>query len=124
MLIWRASARGRPVIPGDPLATVTRTASMTLGMRPPRELRTVATLFTFTLSRKPVATSAQKLLYCAGDLGRPSLDLVLVPSLEHDPQQRLGARIPDQQPSVSAQSLFDAGHGRRNLGDRSQLFLL
>src|SRR6476660_1768885 len=44
----RASARGCTVIPGAPASTHTPTASMTDGIRPPRELRTVATLLTFT----------------------------------------------------------------------------
>ena len=49
-LMWRSSARGWTVIPGAPAATATRAASTTLGTAPPRELRSVATLLTLTLS--------------------------------------------------------------------------
>ena len=35
-------------MPGAPAATQTSTASSTLGFEPPRELRSVATLFTLT----------------------------------------------------------------------------
>src|SRR6266576_1031685 len=38
-------------MPGAPAATHAPTASMTLGVRPPRELRSVATLLTLTLRR-------------------------------------------------------------------------
>ena len=46
--MWRASARGCTVIPGAPASMHARTASITDGIRPPRELRTVATLLTLT----------------------------------------------------------------------------
>jgi len=51
VLIWRWSARGCTVIPPAPARTHACTASTTLGDVPPRELRTVATLLTFTLRR-------------------------------------------------------------------------
>ena len=50
-VMWRRSARGCTVMPGAPAATQTSTASSTLGSRPPRELRSVATLLTLTDSR-------------------------------------------------------------------------
>jgi len=45
-----ASARGCTVIPAAPAFSTTRTASITLGIWPPRELRSVATLLTLTES--------------------------------------------------------------------------
>ena len=48
VVMCRASARGCTVIPGAPASMHVRTASMTDGSWPPRELRTVATLFTLT----------------------------------------------------------------------------
>src|SRR4030095_4578162 len=47
-VMWRGAARGCTVIPGEPASRHTCTASVTDGTRPPRELRTVATLFTLT----------------------------------------------------------------------------
>jgi hypothetical protein len=45
---WRSSARGCTVMPGAPAATHVSTARRTRGSEPPRELRSVATLFTLT----------------------------------------------------------------------------
>ena len=50
VVMCRASARGCTVIPGAPASMHVRTASITDGIRPPRELRTVATLLTLTES--------------------------------------------------------------------------
>ena len=50
-VMCRRSARGWTVMPGAPAATQTSTASSTLGTRPPRELRSVATLLTLTHNR-------------------------------------------------------------------------
>ena len=44
----RSSARGCTVMPGAPAARHVSTASITLGIAPPRELRSVATLLTLT----------------------------------------------------------------------------
>ena len=71
-------------MPGAPASMHVRTASITDGMRPPRELRTVATLLTLTDSLGKV------FLHDAGDLVRPLLDLRVVFALEHDAEQRLG----------------------------------
>ena len=49
-VMCRASARGCTVIPAAPAFSTTSTASRTLGIWPPRELRSVATLLTLTLS--------------------------------------------------------------------------
>ena len=49
-VMWRRSARGCTVIPGAPAAMQTSTAASTLGVCPPRALRSVATLFTLTLN--------------------------------------------------------------------------
>ena len=103
MVMCRASARGCTVIPGTPAATHTRTASITLGSVPPRELRSVATLLTLTLSLACAnQRSSEMLLDGAGDLCSPVLDFLLVPSLEHDPHERLGPGISHQQAAVAA----------------------
>src|SRR5712691_1638849 len=57
VVMCRASARGCTVIPGDPASTQTCTASITEGVRPPRELRTVAILLTLTDSLTTDVTS-------------------------------------------------------------------
>ena len=41
------------------------------------------------------------------DLLRPGADLLFVPPLEHHAQQRLGARVPNQQPAVAGEPGFD-----------------
>src|SRR6187402_454212 len=46
--MWRSSARGCTVIPGAPASRHVTTAAVTLGTRPPREFRSVATLLTLT----------------------------------------------------------------------------
>ena len=56
-VMCRASARGCTVMPGAPASTIVRTASRTLGTRPPRELRSVATLLTLTLRRTMAAAT-------------------------------------------------------------------
>src|SRR5712691_9411180 len=87
-VMWRRSARGCTVIPGAPAATQTSTASSTFGSRPPRELRSVATLFTLTLKRaaispQPSVLSSEVLFDHIDDLLRPAADLVLPLPLEH-----------------------------------------
>src|SRR5579872_18779 len=57
---WRRSARGCTVMPGAPAARHVRTASITLGTFPPREFRSVATLFTLTLKRTIACSSIQR----------------------------------------------------------------
>src|ERR671912_633846 len=111
----RSSARGWTVMPGEPASMHTRTASITEGMRPPRELRTVATLLTLTESLGKV------FLHDACDLVCPPLNLRVVLALEHDAEQRLGPGIPHQQAAVAGQTLFDALHG---VGDRRHLHVI
>src|SRR5690349_1519422 len=48
--MWRSSARGCTVMPVAPASRQTRTASITDGTDPPRELRSVAILLTLTES--------------------------------------------------------------------------
>ena len=40
-------------------------------------------------------------LHGAGDFGRPGLNLVLIPAFHHDPEQRLGAGVPDEEPALT-----------------------
>src|SRR5713101_8449130 len=110
-VMCRRSARGCTVIPGAPAATHTSTASSTLGTRPPREFRSVATLLTFTESRVIAVPrsrfaarrsneerrtthherySPEMLLDDVDDFLRPDADLVLMPAFEHHAQERLG----------------------------------
>ena len=116
VVMCRASARGCTVMPGAPASMHVRTASITDGIVPPRELRTVATLFTLTESlitqdcARVHARSAISSAHCAN---RP-----LVFAFEHDAQQRLGARIADQQPAVAGELLLDLAH---RVGDRRHL---
>ena len=49
-------------MPGAPAATQTRVASRTLGTSPPRELRSVATLLTLTLSLARERRASSELL--------------------------------------------------------------
>src|SRR5262245_45419748 len=107
----RSSARGCTVIPGDPASTQTSTASITLGMRPPRELRSVATLLTFTERRIMkwafgYPDSAEVFFHHVHDFLRPAADVVLILPFEHDAQQRLGARVAHEQPSAAGDARF------------------
>ena len=55
-----------------------------------------------------------------GDLVGPGADLGLVAALEHDPQQRLGARVAHQQAAVAVETRLDVAHRgghRRHLRD-------
>src|SRR5690242_15593894 len=98
-VMWRRSARGCTVIPGAPAAMQTSTASRTFGSRPPRELRSVATLFTLTESF--VLSLSKMFPYDIDDLLGPAADLVLLLSLEHHAQQRLGSGVADQQAALA-----------------------
>ncbi len=86
-------------MPGAPAATHTRTASSTSGSLPPLELRSVATLLTLTDS----------FIDGIGNLVGPvrSISLQVLP-FQHHAEERLRARIADEQPAVAAQPLFDA----------------
>src|SRR2546423_6898313 len=127
----RASARGWTVIPGAPASTHIFTASSTEGTLPPRELRTVATLLTFTESfatyivrhRAPWESGVGSLhshhqvpLDGVRDLLGPRRDLALVLPLDHDAQQRFGSRVANQQPPLPRQPRLDGGHHTGNLG--------
>ena len=105
----RSSARGCTVIPGAPAATQTRTASTTDRNVPPRELRSVATLLTLTLSLTKLHFHGVR------NLVRPAVNLLLVLAFNHHAEQRLGARIPDEQAALPVQALFHAIH---HLSDR------
>src|SRR3954451_2493178 len=105
-------------MPGAPASTHTRTASSTLGTAPPRELRSVATLFTLTLNRATVVDLpdlSQMLLHHVDDLLRPAANLVLLLAFEHHAQQRLGARVADEQPPLARDAAL---HARDRIGDR------
>src|SRR4029077_9534308 len=91
-------------MPGAPASRQASTASSTRGSRPPRELRSVATLLTFTLS---FAMSAEVFLDDVDDFLRPAVDLVLTFALEHHAQQRFGAGVANQQPPLAGDPRFD-----------------
>src|SRR3990170_4942706 len=55
------------------------------------------------------------------DLGRPPLDLLLIPALEHHAQQRLGSRVAHQQPPLAGELSLDALHHRRDRRNRSEI---
>src|SRR3989449_11603552 len=76
-VMCRRSARGWTVMPGDPAAIQTSTASRTLGTLPPREFRSVATLFTFTdsLTIARRAEDVQSILHHGGHGGQEGQDL-------------------------------------------------
>ena len=107
---WRRRARRLRDVPGvgarvhgdaqaRPPFTHTRTASTTSGRCPPRELRSVATLLTLTLSfTGPHPWSSQMLFDGVRDLGRPALNLLLVLALEHHAQT--AARCPSSARAV------------------------
>src|SRR4029078_7577014 len=100
-VMCRSSARGWMVMPGAPALTQTRIASVGGGSAPPRELRSGATFSTFADSRGPVTSAslapfpgphtlarlAETLFHGLGNLLRPALDLLLIASLDHHPQQ-------------------------------------
>src|SRR5687768_14685675 len=164
-VMCRSSARGCTVMPGAPASIQTRAASITDGTRPPRELRTVATLLTLTESLimkckmqnstcKPqnanltwahdallhLASCILHFEYCIlhfelhrhsnvladriDDLLTEPADLGLVPAFQHHPQQRLGARIPHEQPPLSCKMLFDARHDAGDFRNRLEVHLL
>src|SRR6185436_5727084 len=106
-VMCRSSARGWTVMLGAPASTHTLTASSTDGTVPPRELRTVATLLTLTESFVAVLAilhvGDEVLFDRVGDLIRPRRNLALVLPFDHDAQQRLGARVANQQPPVARQ---------------------
>src|SRR6266851_4247278 len=102
-------------MPGAPAARHTSTASTTLGTTPPRELRSVATLFTFTESRVIHArvlgapgTSSQMLPDHVHDLLCPAVNLVLALAFEHHAQERLRAGVAHQQPALSSDTRLHA----------------
>src|SRR5471030_1196408 len=120
-VMCRRSARGWTVIPGVPAATQTSTASSTLGASPPRELRSVATLFTLTerrimISSQRSAICNQQFAVCnplarvfldrLDDFLRPGADLVFVAPFDHHAEQRLGARVPHEQPPLAGDPRF------------------
>src|SRR5262245_11058787 len=112
-------------MPATPAARHTFTASSTLGCRPPRELRSVATLFTFTESRAlTLRASSDVCLDSIDDFLGPLPDLVLVLSLEHHAQQRFGARVAHQQAPAAFEALLDARDRLRDGHDRGQIDLV
>ena len=66
------------------------TASRTLGMRPPRELRSVAILLTLTRGGPFRLPSAQLLLDHVHDVLGPRAKVSFVLAFEHHAQQRFG----------------------------------
>src|SRR4051812_13424495 len=121
-------------MPAAPAARHTSTASSTRGEPPPREFRSVATLFTLT-DRAGIFTGAgdaglgtrlpKLLLHDVDNFLCPGLDLVLVLAFDHPPQQRLGARIADQNPPLAMNPGFgagDRGGDRRHAGQVTTLF--
>src|SRR5690606_24181395 len=104
-VMCRSSARGWTVMPGAPASMVTRNASTTDGRRPPRELRSVATLLTLTDSR--VMASGKVRADRQRDFLRPGLDLVVLLALDHDAQERLGPRIANEQAALAVERRLD-----------------
>src|SRR5438445_7785435 len=106
-------------MPGAPASTHMRKAPSTLRTPPPRELRSVATLFTLTerrviVVRRPMLSEV--FLHHIHDFLRPSANLVLPFAFEHHAQQRLGARVAHEEPALPGDARLDArdggGHGR------------
>ena len=61
--------------------------------------------------------SLTKLLFDGvGDLVRPAVNLLLVPSLDHHAEQRFGARVAHEQPPLAGEPLLDAIHRLRDRG--------
>ena len=58
------------------------------------------------------------------DFLRPRADFVLVPAFEHHAQERLRARIADEQTALAVHARFDARDGGSNGGDRRQVDLV
>src|SRR5262249_21653328 len=116
-VMCRSSARGCTVMPGAPASTQTFAASSTDGSRPPRELRSVATLLMLTDSFTMAALDARgrtvarhgvrNLLGACGDLGG-------VAAFQHDPQQRFCSRVTDEQAPLPGKPLLDL---LQHLGD-------
>src|SRR5882672_11080551 len=118
-VMCRRSARGWTVMPGAPAAMQTSTASIRFGSRPPRELRSVATLLTFTERRvidirrstfgvrggrserttnhEPRTSSTEVFLHHVHDLLRPAANLVLLLPFQHHSQKRLGTGVTDEE---------------------------
>src|SRR4051794_30104065 len=108
-------------MPGAPVSTQTRTASMTDGITPPRELRSVATLLTLTdrfameirmqnsecriqNAEFPLRRRSDVHLDGVDDLLAPAADFLDVLALEHDAQQWLGPGVAHEQSSVAFQA--------------------
>src|SRR5262245_38815209 len=119
--MWRRSARGWTVIPGAPASTQIRTASSTLGVVPPRALRSVATLLTLTESltiprdvQPDDERLGEMLLHRADNGAGHGIDFALVPSFDHHTQQGFGSRIADHETPAAGEPFLDfvdrAGH--------------
>jgi hypothetical protein len=54
-----------------------------------------------------------------GDFGGPALDLLLILALEHDPQQRLGSGLANEETAIARQAPLDAIHRLGNRGHAS-----
>src|SRR5262245_57607111 len=119
-------------MPWAPAARHTSTASSTRGTRPPRELRSVATLFTLTERRiielengtGPEDWLPEVLLRDVHDFLRPGANFRLSCSFEHHTEDRLGSGIANQQTSLSCHTLLDARNHPCHLGKRFQRHLL
>ena len=90
----------------------------TLGTRPPRELRSVATLLTLTERLIIDQGRAHSALgdcrsHGVGDFLGPRLHRRLILALDHDAQQRLGARIAHEHAAAAVERRFDARRSRR-----------
>src|SRR5205809_860424 len=105
-------------MPGAPAATHASTASRTLGTRPPRELRSVATLLTFTERR---TISSEMFFHRIHDFLRPRSNLVLVLAFQHDAEQRLGSGVPHEQTALAVDARLDAPDDFRDCRYRAEL---
>src|SRR5262249_5925261 len=105
------------------------TASSTRGTQPPRELRSVATLFTLT-DRRTIGDALvlrgepQFAPYDLGNLFSPLPDLSVVLPFDHHPQQRLGTRIPDEEAALTADPALDLRNRRRHSRNGVEIHLL
>ena len=101
-------------MPGAPAATQVSTAPITLGTRAAARVPQRRDLV--DVDRK---LGGHRLPECrphrVGDFLRPRLHRRLILALDHDAQQRLGARVADQHAAAAVERRFDAGDRRLNL---------
>src|SRR5262245_57822297 len=101
-------------MPGAPACRHVSTARVTLGSSPPRELRSVATLLTLT-DRRIMNWSPDRPPDRHASFFRPRLHGRLILALDHDAEQRLGARVAHEQPASAVERGLDARDRGRDL---------